>query len=266
MDNQQQRLPKGKNVQRLNVLYLMNYIVYLTTNRINGKKYCGVHCTKDPDVFDGYYGSGVDVNHKVNNRKNGLPAAIRKYGKENFIRETLFIFPYSEEGKIQAYKKEEEIVNEAWIKDPMTYNLVLGGMIPNVSDINSKTVYQFALNGDLIKVWKSASLASKEFENENAARVAIQNVCNKITRQAYGYYWSYKRHFEYNPYNGCKSVAAYKDSGEFIHSFSSLKEAAKYYSLNTCANIIACIKGTQKHCAGVRWRYFYGSTSNINPL
>ena len=40
-DNQQQRPPKGRNVQRLKVLYLMNYIVYKTTNLINGKIYVG---------------------------------------------------------------------------------------------------------------------------------------------------------------------------------------------------------------------------------
>lgn len=51
----------------------MNYIVQLITNIIRGKKYYG-----------------VDVNHKVNNRKNDLSTAIRKYGEENFIYISLF--------------------------------------------------------------------------------------------------------------------------------------------------------------------------------
>lgn len=35
----------------------MNYIVYKTTNLINGKIYVGVHRT-NPDIFDGYIGCG----------------------------------------------------------------------------------------------------------------------------------------------------------------------------------------------------------------
>ena len=136
----------------------------------------------------------------------------------------------------------------------------------NPVEIKEKTIYQFSLNGELIKVWKNASLACKEFENSKSARVAINNVCNGITRQAYGYYWSYKSKFEYNPYNKCTAVACYNDNGEFLQSFTSLKEAKEYFNLKTSNNIISAIKGTQLHCAGVRWRYFYGDKNNIKPI
>lgn len=141
------------------------------------------------------------------------------------------------------------------------------GSVENIDPVitKEKTVYQFSLNGDLLKVWKSASLAASTFINKSA-RVSICNVCNNITRQAFGYYWSYKPKFEYNPYNGCTAVAMYSDDGTFIKSFTSLKEAAESVGLNTTSNIIAAIKGTQKHCGGYRWRYFYGNTSNIKPL
>ncbi len=45
----------------------MNYIVYKTTNKINGKIYVGVHRT-NPDIFDGYIGCGVS--HKDKKKKN----------------------------------------------------------------------------------------------------------------------------------------------------------------------------------------------------
>lgn len=53
----------------------MTYIIYKTTNQINGKYYVGQHNTS---ANDGYLGSGIV-----------LKQAIEKYGKENFLRETI---------------------------------------------------------------------------------------------------------------------------------------------------------------------------------
>jgi len=52
------------------------FIVYLTTNHINGKIYVGKQCTKN--LNDGYLGSGKYF-------KN----AVKKYGRNNFYREIL---------------------------------------------------------------------------------------------------------------------------------------------------------------------------------
>lgn len=56
----------------------MFYVIYKTTNTVNGKFYIGKHQTKD--LNDGYVGSG-----KI------LQRAIKKYGKENFITEILYM-------------------------------------------------------------------------------------------------------------------------------------------------------------------------------
>lgn len=50
-------------------------IIYKTTNQVNGKIYVGQHFTS---ADDGYLGSG-----KI------LKQAIKKYGKENFVRESI---------------------------------------------------------------------------------------------------------------------------------------------------------------------------------
>ena len=84
----------------------MFYTIYKTTNKINNKYYIGKHQTKN--LEDGYLGSG-----KL------LKDPIKKYGKENFIKEILFVF-FSEE-EMNAKEKELVVVSEE------TYNLCPGG-------------------------------------------------------------------------------------------------------------------------------------------
>lgn len=85
------------------------YIVYKTTNLVNGKFYIGVHKINGK----GYYlGSG-----------KALKYAIKKHGRDNFTRKTLFIFDNNND----AYKKEADIVDEELLKNKMCYNMVIGG-------------------------------------------------------------------------------------------------------------------------------------------
>lgn len=129
-----------------------------------------------------------------------------------------------------------------------------------------KAVYQFDLQGNLLKVWKSASEASKEFKNPKSAKEAIYHVCIGKTIQAYGYYWSYTNKFELRPNKNCSAVAKYNDAGNFLESYTSIAEAARENNINTAANIRAAISGRQKRCGGFRWRYYYGNNDNIAPL
>ena len=86
------------------------YLVYKTTNLVNGKIYIGKHETDNLD--DGYLGSG-----------NLLRRAIKKYGEENFKREILFECSTIEE----MNAKEAELVNEEFLKRDDVYNIKLGG-------------------------------------------------------------------------------------------------------------------------------------------
>lgn len=88
----------------------MFFIIYKTTNKINGKCYVGSH--KTDNIEDGYLGSG-----------KYLKAAIKKHGPENFVREILFQFNNPDD----MYAKEAEIVNEDFLMNENTYNLKVGG-------------------------------------------------------------------------------------------------------------------------------------------
>src|SRR3990167_2537894 len=81
----------------------MAYLIYKTTNLVNGKHYIGSH---KGTHNDSYLGSGV-----------ALKAAIKKYGVENFKREVLF----EADSAAEMYAKEAELI----ILGPDSYNLRL---------------------------------------------------------------------------------------------------------------------------------------------
>ena len=88
----------------------MFYYVYKITNTVNGKIYIGAH--KTHNINDGYFGSGLNINR-----------AIKKYGKEKFIKEILEFFDTEQD----MFIREKELVNSDFIKQSSTYNIVEGG-------------------------------------------------------------------------------------------------------------------------------------------
>lgn len=88
----------------------MYYIIYQTTNQINGKKYIGKH--KTDNLYDNYLGSG-----------SLLVKSIRKYGRENFKKDILFIF----DNESDMNNKEIELITDDVLKNEEYYNIALGG-------------------------------------------------------------------------------------------------------------------------------------------
>ena len=86
------------------------HYLYKTTNVINNKFYVGTHSTND--LNDGYLGSG-----------RYLRRSVSKYGKDKFKIEFLEFF----ENRVDLMKRENELVNEDLLKDPLCMNLRVGG-------------------------------------------------------------------------------------------------------------------------------------------
>lgn len=88
----------------------MYYLIYKTTNKINGKYYIGMHKTEN--LEDVYLGSGTHFKR-----------ALEKYGKENFEREILEYCNSDEE----MHLAEARYITEDVVNDKNSYNLKLGG-------------------------------------------------------------------------------------------------------------------------------------------
>jgi hypothetical protein len=100
---------------------MQHFILYKTTNLVNNKSYIGIHQTDD--LNDGYLGSGV-----------AFKKALKKYGKENFLREIIETCSSFEE----LLEKEKQYVNEIWVNDKGNYNLKTGGQSTGILSNESK--------------------------------------------------------------------------------------------------------------------------------
>lgn len=146
------------------------WILYRTTNNVNGKIYVGVH--KVADTWDSrkYLGSG-----------NAIKTAIKKYGRDNFTRTTLAEFNSAEE----AFKAEYAMVTDEFVNRPDTYNISLGGlggvkgtpeMIARASNSRRGKVCSEEHRAKI-----SAALKGKTFSDEHKAKLSIARTGMKMT-------------------------------------------------------------------------------------
>lgn len=232
----------------------MKYIVYLTTNKINNKIYIGVHKTENPNVFDGYIGCGafIDKPSSYNKNKTHLHNAILKYGVSAFYRHTLKVFDTEEE----ALELEKELVTEDFVKRTDTYNCVLGGGVPPTLN---KEVYQFDLQGNLIKHWNSLTEITREYEvNKDRITMAIND-----KRSFDNCYWSFSSEIDINQYRMSSRgyIYQYDKLGNLLNTFKNATEAAQKLDIRRDAITSAVYDRTT--CNGY---YFLRADEDINLL
>lgn len=215
------------------------FIVYKTTCLVNNKIYIGVHETSNPEVFDGYIGNGINIfNRKYNieNPKFPFHYAVKKYGINNFRRSILF--QYVKE--TDAYAKEEEIVNEDFLKRDDVYNICLGGKRPRAI---TKKLYQFTYTGVLVNTYDTTILASKL--NEITYNILLSAISSK--RGTHGYYWSYESRINLDEF-GYKEFLhyyVYNQDGDFVKEFETNAECVAFLDTNR-GNLTRAIKLSNK--------------------
>lgn len=197
-------------------------IVYLTTNIINKKIYIGIHNTNNPEIFDGYIGCGININHSKTLWHPSCPFqyAVKKYGFDKFIRSTIKICDTREE----AIELEKLLVNEEFISRTDTYNITLGGGDPPKMD---KEVYQYDIYGSYINKYSSITEAEIKIPNAGGIYTAI-----KYKTLSGGYLWS-DRYYEkldvtdYFITIQKKITYLYDKNGLLYKKYNSLSEVMK---------------------------------------
>lgn len=199
------------------------YIIYQTINLVNNKIYVGRHRTENPLVFDGYIGNGVNINYPSTymNPKYAFQYAVKKYGTSNFKRSVLYIFDNEQE----CINKEEELVNKDFINRPDTYNMIIGGGGQKPEGYSTRKIYQFDINGNLLKEWDNCYDIAEYF---NSWKETIYSTIHHKHRFL-GYYWSYDNKININEYSSPQipqKIYKYSKEGKLLQIYNSMYKAA----------------------------------------
>lgn len=249
---------------------LNNYTVYRHTSP-SGKVYIGI--TKQKPYKRWNKGKGY-----INGNQPLFERAILKYGWDNIKHEILL----SNISKEEAKYTERYLIR--WYKlHKISYNTTDGG--DSVSEKAhkygkdnpmygrhetnpaygkfgkdhpaSKKVYQYSLNGDLIKEWGSITEAVLYLGYKQNAVTNITAVCKGKEKTAFGFQWSY---IEKQKLNSVKTHSVYKyDSftGVLLGEFKNTKEAAKSIIGNPSnSSIINCCNNKAETAYGYIWKRY----------
>ncbi len=135
------------------------HYIYKITCKVTNRYYIGMHSTDN--MNDGYFGSG-----------KRLWYSIRKYGKENHIKEILEFFETRE-----ALKEcEAKLVDENTLKDELCMNLTVGGQ-NGCGDYNVEKLKQFVIAGVKARIDK--------FNNDSNYRADVIKTASENLKKAW---------------------------------------------------------------------------------
>ena len=202
-------------------------IIYITTNTANGKRYIGQHkCTSDS--FDGYLGSGV-----------AFLKALKKYGRNNFVRQTLEVCETFE---------DMQTAEEKWI----TY----------YDARNSDSFYNLANGGMGTKGFVPTEQQRQNMSNARRGKKHSEETKKKIGETHKGKKLSEES--KKNISNGRKGVRGKHRPILCIETgkiYDALIDAAKDIEVSS-ASICDVLKGRTKSCHGKHFKYCDEEESN----
>lgn len=226
-------------MEKENNLKKWKYIVYQTTNLVNGCIYVGVHQTKDPNVWDHYLGCGcIDTQPCTYEKaKTKFQQAVKEFGPKNFRRTVLACF----DDENLAYELEEIIVNEDFLKRPDVYNMVLGGYAGCLVS-NRKKVYQYDEFGNYLDSFISYADAALQL---NVDYTLISYAVRKKAK-AVNCFWSNQKVDKLNLSNynkgdnHKKQIFVYLKDGSFYKEFPSVTQLLKEITTVSASEVKEC--------------------------
>lgn len=217
----------------------MAYVVYMHTNRINGKKYIGITSQK--------YVTGRWHNGEGYKQQRRFYSAIKHYGWDGFVHEVLF----SDLSKDEAEQKEVELIAKYRANDPEHgYNIENGGHTNKYTKEQRK---QMSLSHIGIKrtheTRKKMSASHIGLSTKwLTGRKASEETRNKMSERKQG---------ENNP--RARAVIQLDLRGGYVNRFETLNDAAHAVNANNTSHISQCCAGKRNKAYGFKWTYAGGS-------
>lgn len=206
-------------------------VIYLTENKINGKKYIGQDMYNNPK----YLGSGFL-----------LKKAIKKYGEENFTK----IILEECDNKEELNGKEIYWINHYNATNSLEfYNIATGGQGGWLGDeINEKR--RKTLTGH-----KHSDETKEKIRNKALGRVVSDETRKKMSKSQKGMI----KHKDKTKIMGsnnpnAKQVAQYDLKGNLIKIWACVKYAADSLGIKSSANISECVNNNRKTAGGYVWK------------
>ena len=233
---------------------------------------------KDIPGFEGLYQvssqgrvKSLDMRTKYKNTSNTMLRKGRvlspKTSNKGYLEVVLV------KNKVRYNKRVHQLVALTFIPNPNGYN-VINHINENKKDnfvenlewctirqnceaytSSRNTIYQYSLDGDLIKVWHSITRAAESVKGD---KTGVQHCCCTGLKTYKGYIWTYspiteKELFWRKSNNNIVAVEQLDLTGNILHTYSSVVEAAKSVGCNPSAITMAC-NGLRKTIKGYLWR------------
>lgn len=205
----------------------------------------------------------------IDNNPNKVYIGKTKNSRKNKHKKTFgsqITYTYIDE--VDSLNKEDwEPLESYWIEQFKVWGFIVinknkgGGGPINHSDlskqklknIKSKPLYQYDLEGNFIKEWKSAKEVSEVL---NIKQQNLCSCCKNKSKTAGKFVWKYEyiENKQYISMYKCIPVYQYDLQGNFIKEWKSGKEASKMLNIKK-ESISACCRGQNKTGGGFIWTF-----------